>query len=124
MADAVTNGGRKVITHRIKADGTYNEPKYIAWGTGAGTAAVTDTALFTASAEARTAGTSSIVTTTVTEDTYQVVGTITSLSNQTITEVGLFTDAAGGTLVEHSSFSGIALLTGDYIDFTIKVKAS
>lgn len=92
----VTAKGREVVVNALK--GTSTEPKNVGWGTGgvAGgpfTAAVTDVAAFQEGAEARTVGTSSVVTTTTTNDTYQVVGTITSLSNQTIAEV-LLSDSA------------------------------
>lgn len=120
MATKVVNGGLAIITNRMSAAGT--EPKYVAWGTGAGTAAVTDTTLFTEAAEARTNGTASRVTTTVTNDTYQVVGTITSLSNQTITNAGLFDAAAAGNLFLKGDFTGVALLTNDAIQFTIKTQ--
>lgn len=53
--------------------------KVIAWGlnpSGA-TAAVSDVALFKEAPEARVTGTASVVTTTTTNDTYQVVGTMT-----------------------------------------------
>jgi hypothetical protein len=87
--------GREVITGRmIGGTPTQAEPKNMGWGTGgiAGgpfTAATTDVAMFQESAEARVVGTSSQATTTTTNDSYQVVGTITSLSNQTIAEVCL-----------------------------------
>lgn len=92
----VTAKGREVVCNSLK--GTATEPKNLGWGTGgvAGgpfTAAVTDVAAFQEGAESRVVGTSSIVTTTTTNDTYQVVGTITSLSNQTIAEV-LLSDSA------------------------------
>ncbi len=45
MATVVTNAGRDIVTNRIKGLGT--EPLNIGWGTGAGTAAVADTTLFT-----------------------------------------------------------------------------
>lgn len=120
MATKVTNAGLDIITNRMSAAGT--EPKYVAWGTGAGTAAVTDTTLFTEAAEARTNGTASRVTTTVTNDTYQVVGTITTLSNQTITNAGLFDAATVGNLYLKGDFTGIPLTTGDSIQFTIKTQ--
>jgi hypothetical protein len=98
----VTRTGANVIADRLKTQTTYTtEPKNIAWGTGgtgtetAGgappfTAAITDVGMFQESAEARVAGTSSITTTTTTNDTYTVTGTITSAGTQTITECGLF----------------------------------
>lgn len=56
MANVVTNAGKAIVTNRIKGSGT--EPLHVAWGTGAGTAAATDTTLFTEASEARVAGTS------------------------------------------------------------------
>jgi len=120
MATVITNAGKDVITNRIKGSGT--EPNYVAWGTGAGTAAATDTTLSTEAAESRVSGTSSRVTTTTTNDTYQVVGTITSLSGQTITNAGLFDASTSGNLFLHGDFTGVALLTGESIQFTFKAQ--
>lgn len=95
----VTSKGREVIANRmIGTSPSQAEPKILGWGTGgiAGgpfTAAVTDVAAFTEAAEARVTGSSSVVTTTTTNDTYQITGTITSLSGQTIAEV-LLSDAS------------------------------
>lgn len=123
----VTDKGLEVITGRmIGGTPTQAEPKIMGWGTGgvAGgpfTAAVSDVAAFTEAAEVRVTGTSSQVTTTKTNDTYQVVGTITSLSNQTIAEVFL-SDAstkpfastvASGTIIGSSSATGLTL-AGSY----------
>ena len=96
MAAVVTRKGREVVasTRMIGAPASSTEPKNIGWGTGgvAGgpfTAANTDVAFFSEASEARVAGTSSAVTTTTTNDTYQVTGTITAAGAKTITEVGL-----------------------------------
>jgi hypothetical protein len=91
---------------------------FIGWGTGAGTAAKADTTLFTEAAEARAVGT---VTTNGSGAAakYQVVGTITSASAQTITNAGNLTAASAGTLIVHGDFAGIALAIGDAITFTI-----
>lgn len=123
-ATVIVNGGQAIITNRVTGAGT--EPKFVMWGTGAGTAGVTDTTLFTETTdEARTTGTSSRVTTTVTNDTYQVVGTITvATAGKTITNVGLFdvVTASSGNLYFKSDFTGLALSVADSITFTIKVK--
>jgi hypothetical protein len=123
-ATVIVNAGQAIITNRMTGAGT--EPKFVMWGTGAGTAAVTDTTLFTETTdEARTTGTSSRVTTTVTNDTYQVVGTITvATSGKTITNVGLFdvVTASSGNLYFKSDFTGLLLAVADSITFTIKVK--
>ena len=47
----VVNNGLAIITNRIAGAGT--EPKWVHWGTGATAAAVANTALETARAEAR-----------------------------------------------------------------------
>jgi len=127
MATVLTNAGRGITTARLRAVGT--EPLNIGWGTGAGTAAVADTTLFTealvtlaAGGTDHTLGTSSQVTTTVTNDTYQVTGTRTATGAGTVTNAGLFDAASGGTLFMKGDFTGIGLASGDAIAFTIKVQ--
>lgn len=119
MATVFTNGGKAITTNRLKGAGT--EPVYVAWGTGAGTAAAADTTLFTEAAEARVAGTSTQQTTTTTSDTYQVVGTITAAAGKTITNAGLFDASTVGNLYMKGDFTGVALNTGESIQFTMKV---
>jgi hypothetical protein len=118
MATVITNVGKATYNNRLKGTGT--EPSYVAWGTGAGTAAITDTTLFTESAESRVAGTSSVTTTTTTDDTYQVTGTITASAGRTITNAGLFDASTSGNLFLKGDFTGVALLTGESIAFTFK----
>ena len=126
MATFVVNGGLDIVTNRLKGSGT--EPLNIGWGTGAGTTAKTDTSLFTeklvdlstSAGTDHTAGTSSRVTTTTTNDTYQVVGTRTATGAGTVTNAGLFDAASGGNLFLKGDFTGIGLASGDSIAFTIK----
>jgi len=67
MATVLTNGGKGMVTALLSALGSAT-PAYAGWGTGAGTAAITDTTLFTESAdEARAATTLTQQTTTTTE---------------------------------------------------------
>ena len=120
MATIFTDAGKAITTNRLKGAGT--EPNYVGWGTGAGTAAVADTTLFTESAEARVAGTSTRVTTTVANDTYQVVGTLTASGAKTITNVGLLDAVTAGNLYMKADFTGVALADQDAIQFTMKVK--
>lgn len=121
QVDKSTNAGSAIIANRIKGAGT--EPNYAHWGTGVGAAVVTDTALGTARAEARVAGTSSIVTTTVTNDTYQNVATITCASTSAaITEYGQFDASTAGNMLIRSSFDAINVNVGDSIQFTSKLK--
>lgn len=121
MATVVTNVGKGIYNNKLKATGT--EPNYVAWGTGAGTAAIADTALFTEASEARVAGTSSVVTTTTANDTYQVVGTLTCAgAGKTITNAGLFDAATVGNLFLHGDFTGVALNVGEGIQLTFKAQ--
>lgn len=122
MATILTNKGKEIIADRILGSGT--EPKYVAWGSGAGTAAATDTTLFTEESESRVAGTSSKVTVTTTNDTYQVVGTITATGAKTITNGGLFDAATVGNLFVKTDFTGVVLAQNDSITFTWKVQFS
>ena len=109
--------GREITAKRVKGEGA--EPKYLHWGTGTAAPADSNTGLQTPRAEARVAGMSSVVTTDTTNDTYRVVGTLTSNSAAAITEVGLFDDITGGNLFIRATFPAINLEEGDSIQFTI-----
>ena len=107
-------------------------PKYLQWGTGSGAAKSANVVTTTSTTEARTAGTITQQTTSYTNDTYQIVGTVTAAGARTITEVGVF-DAAGssspptgGNMDVYGDFGGssISLNTGDSITFTVKVQFS
>lgn len=121
MATLLVNGGKAIVTNRILGSGT--QPNYVAWGTGAGTTAATDTTLFTETGS-RTSGTSSQQTTTTTDDTYQVIGTLTATGSVTITNAGLFDASTSGNLFVKGDFTGIALTSGDSIQFTFKTQFS
>lgn len=118
MATVYTNAGKAITTNRLKGGGT--EPAYVAIGTGAGTAAATDTTLFT-EVETRTLGTSTQQTTTVTSDTYQSVGTITATAARAVTNAGLFDAVTVGNLFMKGDFATVNLSTGDSIQLTCKV---
>lgn len=128
MATVVTNGGRAVAVSRLMGTGT--EPLYIGWGTGAGTASVGATALYTETEAdlstgtgTRVTGSSASYTTTVAGDTYRVTGTYTASGSGTVTNAGLF-DAAtitAGNLFMYGDFTGIGLAANDAIAFTIDV---
>ena len=46
MSTLLVNTGKAVVTNYLNG-GAATQPKYVAWGTGAGTTAATDTTLFT-----------------------------------------------------------------------------
>src|SRR3972149_2586479 len=127
MATFCVDNGLDITTGRLRGVGT--EPLNIGWGTGAGTAAATDPTLFTealvslaAGTTDHTVGTSSQVTTTTTDDTYQVTGTRTATGAGTVTNAGLWDAASGGLLYMKGDFTGIGLASGDSIAFTFKVQ--
>ena len=122
MATLLVNTGKAIVTNFLSG-GAATVPKYIGWGTGAGTTAATDTTLFTETGS-RTTGTASQVTTTTTNDTLQVTGTNTAGGTLTITNAGLFDASTSGNLFAKGDFTGIGLASGDSIAFTFKVQFS
>lgn len=122
MASVITRTGKSVLSNRIKGEST--EPNVVTWGTNPAevTAANTDVALFAESAEARVAGSSSLVTTTFTNDTYQVIGTLTASAERKIREAGLYgsttkpfaTTVEAGSGVIGSNSSTELKTTGNY----------
>jgi hypothetical protein len=122
MATLLVNTGKAIITNYLNG-GSATQPKYVAWGTGAGTTAATDTTLFT-EVTPRVSGTTSQVTTSTTNDTYQVVGTQTAGTTETITNAGLFDASTSGNLFIKGDFTGVPLSSGDSIQFTFKCQFS
>ncbi len=116
MATVLSNLGEQYVCDFLSAV-TSNVAQFIGWGTGAGTALKGDTALDTEGSETRATGTQSTDGTGATAK-FQVVGTITSTSTQTIVNAGLFDASTTGVLVLHGDFTGVALVSGDKIEFT------
>ena len=121
MATLLVATGKAIVTNRLNGGGT--TPSYVGWGTGAGTTSNTDTTLFT-EVLPRVSGTVSQVTTSTTNDTYQVVATQTASTSETITNAGIFDASTSGNLFAKGDFTGIALNSGDSIQFTFKVQFS
>lgn len=107
-----TYSGRSLLWALVKQQNSPTEPKNIAWGDSAVTASANpDVALFKPQTEARTAGTSTFITTGFLADTYQVTGSITCTNaGKTITEAGLFdtTTAASFSTIATASQSAAA----------------
>lgn len=127
MTARVQNNGLAKITSLIAASAFW-----LQWGTGSAAAASANVVTTTSTTEARTSATLSQQTTTVTNDTLRLTGTITEASAGpvAITEVGAF-DAAGtgspptgGNMDFYGDFTAINVSSGDSIAFTINVKFS
>lgn len=129
----VPTAGKAGVASRINGSGA--EPVFdkIGWGTGAVAPAIGDTTLGT---EVTTAGgaasgvhvvaaaTASRVTTTVTNDTAQLVGTVTAAGTIAVTESGVFNLATNGVMLARQTFTAINVVSGDSIQFTWKVAAA
>jgi hypothetical protein len=122
MATLLVNTGKAVVTNYLNG-GAATQPKYVAWGTGAGTTAATDTTLFTETGS-RVSGTTTQQTTSTTNDTFQVVGTLTASGSLTITNAGTFDASTSGNLFVKGDFTGVPLNSGDSIQFTVKCQFS
>lgn len=128
MTARVQDAGLANITAALVAYASL--PKYLQWGTGTGAAKSANVVTTATTTEARTAGAASQQTGSVTNDKYQVTGTITAAGARAITEVGVF-DAAGaasppvgGNMDIYGDFAVINLASGDSIAFTIGVTFS
>lgn len=115
MAAVTTRKGKDMLSGRmIGATPTQAPPLFISWDLNPNTltAAATDVALFAEGTEARTSGSASQVTTTTSNDTFQLTGTITATGTRAIAGVGISdsstqpsqaTVAAGGVVGSSSS---------------------
>lgn len=127
IKNLITNAGFALIAGRLNGSGSPAAATYIAVGTGATAANVSDTTLQTelaTSGLSRAAGSVSLVTTTVTNDTAQVVVTYTVSGTAAVTESGVLNAASTGTLLCRQVFSAINVVSGDSLQITWKVKAS
>lgn len=125
-ATVITNAGKAIAAKRmIGATPAQLEPNYIGIGVGATAAARTavaaDTALSTA-VESRVAGTSTTVTTTQTNDTYQSVATITATASRAVDEAGMFDASTAGNMFFSATFAVISLASGDSLQLTCKTQ--
>lgn len=117
MATVISTVGKAWVIDKLD-ETVQTTADYVAWGTGAGTAAVGDTTLFTEASEARVVATR----TQPAADTIQWVGTLTANGSKTITNAGNFTASSSGTLVVKGDFTGVVLALNDQIQFTITLQ--
>lgn len=127
VATVVTNKGKAMFADRLRTSpGTFaTSPKFLAMGVGATgaarTAVAADTALST-EVETRTSGTESTVTTTQTNDTYQVTGSITATATRKVDEAGCFDASTSGNLGFSATHEVDTLASADTITYTWKVQ--
>ncbi len=121
IENLITNAGLAFLAGDPTADTDMSTMKYIGIGTGTTAAAAGNTALET-EVETRATGTQSRVTTTVTNDTYQAVGTVSITGTHAVTECGLLSAASSGTLGARQVFAAMNLVSGDTLELTWKWK--
>lgn len=123
VKNIITNAGKSEIANLA---GNVSSPvafTYLALGIGTAAAAATDTVLgseITNTGLGRSAATVSRVTTTVTNDTLQLVNEWTATGAKAVTEVGAFNNASTGTMLGRQVFSAINTANGDTIEVTYK----
>jgi len=123
VGDLIVNAGKAAVAGLILADVTETAFDYIAIGTGTVAPAATDTALGTETH--REAGTGSLVTTAVTNDTAQLVATFTGYTGtEAVTEVGMFNAATGGDMLMRRTFAALNMDwdAGDSLEITIQIQ--
>jgi hypothetical protein len=133
IANLITTTGKAAAASRINGSGAEALFDKIGVGTGTTAANVADTTLETEKASDGTAAsgvhvisaaTATRVTTTVTNDTAQLVGTVNFTATLAVTESGLFNAATNGVLLARQVFSAVNVITGDSIQLTWKIKAA
>jgi hypothetical protein len=125
----VTNAGHKAANAKISGQGSYGTFTTIALGIGATAAATADTQLgseITTGGAARQVATGiSKVTTSVTNDTTQLVSTFNFTASFAVTEEGILdsTTVSGSTLLAHQVFGAINVNSGDSLTITHKYQS-
>jgi len=122
VENLVVNAGLAFTAGIFSGDeGTPTDMKYIAVGEGVAAADPTDTTLGS-EVETRAAGAQSRITTTVANDTYQSLGTITFTGARAITEYGLFDQLAlGGTMLCRAVAAVKNMATDETLTITYKI---
>lgn len=135
VANLITDAGRAAVASRINGAGAAAAFTSIGIGTGTTAASAADTTLQTevkadgtAAAGVHALATASVtasrVTTTVTNDTAQDVGTISFTATIAVTESGVFNADTSGTLLARQTFTVGNVASGDSLQLTWKIKAA
>lgn len=131
MAEFVVDGGNAIVVNRVRGTGT--EPKYVGWGIGAGATTQADTSLFTekatdlsSGAGTRATGTTSVDTTSDTNDTWVCTATITATGAGSVTNAGCFDNATigSGSLYCKGDHPARTLAIGQFITYIFAVRHS
>jgi hypothetical protein len=122
----VTNAGKAQLA-LLTGDASAVPFTYLAVGTSATAVAATDTTLTAEIVDSgleRAAGTVSRVTTTTTNDTFQITKTWTASGSKTVEEVGVFNAASAGTMLSHALTTSKAVTSGETLTATYALRLS
>ena len=125
--NTVVNAGLAQVAGLILTDIGGTAFDYIAIGTGTTGAVVANTSLeseITTGGGERAAGTGTRETTSVTDDTAQLVVTFDFTSAFAVTESGVFNDSSIGTMLSRQTFGVINVVSGDSIEVTWRIQVS
>lgn len=120
----ITNAGKAQMA-LLAGDGTATAFTYLAVGTSSTAVAATDTTLtaeVVTNGLERASATVSRVTTTVTNDTVQLVKTWTASGSVTVEEVGIFNASSAGTMLGHALTTTKSVTSGETLTGTYQVK--
>ncbi len=125
MVDGIPTTGKAEVAALILSDIASDAFDYLAIGTGTTAFAAGNTTLETETH--RVAGTGTRVTTSVTNDTAQLVVTFSGFSGtEAVTEVGMLNAASTGDLLMRQTFSALNVDwdAGDSIVMTVKIQVT
>ena len=121
----ITDAGLASIAGLILTDVTEADYDYLAIGTGTTAAAAADTAL--GYETHRAAGTGTLVTTTITNDTAQLVVTFSGYTGtEAVTEIGMFNASTGGDMFMRQTHAALNINwdAGDSYQATVKIQCA
>jgi len=127
ISNLVVDAGFVAVAKRINGVDSIAAFTYIGLGTGTTAADHADTGLetpITDSGLERAAGTASIVTTTVTNDTAQLLKSFSVTGAKDVTESAVFNAASDGTMLARQTFSAIGVVNTDTLQITWKFKVA
>jgi len=123
IPNTITNKGHAIANGKMSNQGGYGTSTYLAIGTGTQGTPSTANALateITTGGGGRANATASQITTSVSNDTTQLVYTWTFSSSFAITEEGVFDASSSGNMPCYQSFSAINVVGTDQLTVTHK----
>lgn len=127
VRNLITSAGKTGLASRIGGAGAEAAFTYLAVGTGTTAAAVGDTTLETEISDSglsRVNATASRVTTSVTNDTAQLVTTFSVSGTKAVTEAGILNASSSGVLLCRQVFTAVNVVSGDSLQLTYKIACS